>query len=85
MQNDKINDGYDYEPEVGAGKYLSLKKKDEEVVIRLVSTPKYKAKHWIMGDKGKKTPISCTEDDSCPWCGTDVPSDERVQLCQRQW
>jgi len=72
-------DAYDYEPEIGGGKFLSLTKKDQVITIRIVSTPKHKKKHWLLDASGKKTKVNCTEDDNCPYCGEAVPSKEKIK------
>ncbi len=78
---DNENDfGYDIIDEVpiNSSRYLKLSVKDQEVRVRLVSEPKYKIRHWVLNETGKKTPINC-EDESCPYCGKDVPAKEKLR------
>ena len=58
---------YDYSPEVGSGKYLSLKKQGDLVDIRIASAPLHKTIHWTKDDKGKSVQVDC-EGETCQYC-----------------
>lgn len=51
--------GYDFNPKVGGGKYLTLKSKGDIADIRIVSTPLHKSVHWITTDEGKTSQVDC--------------------------
>lgn len=74
--------GYDIvdEIEYAGGRYLAFRKGDKGRVIqiRLVDKPRYVNQHWILGDDGRQTPIRC-KGETCPYCGKDVPPNERLQ------
>ena len=63
--------GYDILDEIGGGKYLSLKKKDDEVRVRVVSDAVHSVRHWLEDATGKNSPVPCTGK-NCKWCGDGV-------------
>lgn len=72
--------GYEKTDEIEqGGKYLSFRKGDKGkvITIRLTSAPKYINQHWILGGDGKTTPVLCKGED-CPYCGKDVPANDKI-------
>lgn len=73
----KVVKGYEFEPEFGGGKYLSLKTDGDQVTVRIASTPKHGVQHWIEVD-GKRSPMACSNDVDCLFCGDKIPKEKKV-------
>ena len=61
------NHGYDFKPQVGSGKYLTLKEKGDLIDIRIASNPLHKTIHWKKNDEGNNEQVDCIGE-NCVYC-----------------
>ena len=62
------NHGYEFEPKMGAGKYLTLKAKGDLIDIRIASNPLHKTIHWTTNEETGSPQQVDHEGETCQYC-----------------